>query len=531
MLARSILLPVLCLLLLAGCMADPDNQGFAVDDPSREGELMYEGESTLYMLPNSMEQLRVRYLSLDGRPVAGAQLEFAFLGLSGSSFLPTAMPVTDGEGLATTTLSVGSSPPQSFQVRVSAQGAEPLFIDVKVVDATTVLLSVAAKYDGMRIVESRTVSKIAGRTCAEALEANVLGDPSITYEDKDYRPVFELGAGVSYAVLAWGRDSTNAKITVGCEEFAAPITDDEAAAHADVEVHMADIPMAPAAKPYPFTLDLDVSVSVARLGAAMRARAAADFPVGEGRVFQGDYYAGALRDQLVADGEDEAAADLAARRTEVAEQLELALQADERGLAAYVNRIAERAEELGAFIKLDVVYGIGVAEDVPMSITLAMVRARNAMATETLMLDKLGALDIKTLSIDQPLGGYGKALISALAVSEESALAEVAGCDVVSAFIADDVVLAPACDEDCQRATCERARASLRVSVAMDLLSFDVTHPNIGLRGVLFAHDRFEDDGLIDDLGPATLTGNWGIADASDPVTGEVPEPPTELLR
>jgi hypothetical protein len=46
----------------------------------------------------------------------------------------------------------------------------------------------------------------------------------------------------------------------------------------------------------------------------------------------------------------------------------------------------------------------------------------------------------------------------------------------------------------------------------------------------VFAHER-DGDGLVNDLGPATLMGNWGNAPDDDEVVGQVPTPVTSSVR
>ena len=539
MLARLILLVSALLALLgAGCSAAND-KGSPSEQPGPQGpHLENLGDDTLELLPGGMEMLKVRYLDGAGEPVAGQQVEFSFLGLSSSAFLPSERPVTDGDGIASTTLSIGSNPPSEFSVRVSAQGVDPLLIEVHVVDARIVYLTVEVSYYGERDVKSRSVTKIAAKSCEEALAAGVAGDVTLSYDDVKHRPVFELAPGVHYAILAWGRDRTNAKVAVGCTEFVAPVTPvtpkpQDPPPSADCSVELVDTATS---RSYELVLDLDVSASVERLEQAIRARADQDFPSSEGSTAQGAFFVQALEAELLAGGVDPSGKVPA----DYDLTLENALDAAGSGPGPYAHALADDVRAFGSHMKLHADYGIGGNVDVPMSIAVDMVYARNESDTVTLLLngkdgsyvpplasieavysDSWGALDVQALSLSQGLGDYGKAVMGALLEYEAQSFAGYIGCAVVEQRVASDV---PACDEECRAAMCERALNSLRMSLTMDLAAFDVSHPSLGLRGKLYAHDR-TDDGIVDDLGPADLSGNWGTAEESDSVSGRVLEP------
>jgi hypothetical protein len=539
MLARYFLFISVSLALFGvGCAAGDDLRDPSAQPGEEGGRLVNEGDTTLHVLPNGTEPITVRYLDDADEPVAGEQLEFSFLGVSGSAFLPTERPVTDSDGRATTTLSIGSNPPPEFSVRVSAQGVEPLLIKVYVVDAKTISLSVEAHYLGERDVESRTVSKLAQKTCSEALAAGVAGDVTFSYDDPEHRAVFELAPGVHYAILAWGRDSTNAKVAVGCGEFSAPV--DPKALHPALRVELNDIPMSPASHSYELNLDLDVSLSVARLHDVIRSRADEDFPDSPDSTAQGDFFVQALEAELADRELDDTVP------AELGQKIETALDAANKGLAAYAYALADALSTFGSHVKLHANYGIGAAVELPMSIVIDLVHVRNEDDTVTLLLngkdsvyvpplasieasysDAWGALDVQALSLSQGLGGYGKAVIAALRANDPTMLDDHAGCMAVGKVLASQVAQ---CDEACRAATCERALANLRMTLRADLAAFDVSHPTIGLTGKLFVHDR-TDDGIVDDVGPADLSGNWGTSEVSDSVTGHVLAPVTTVVR
>jgi hypothetical protein len=412
---------------------------------------------------------------------------------------------------------------------------EPLLIQVLVVEAKPFALTVQVSYSGERDVKWRSVTKIASKSCDEALAAGVAGDITLSYDDEAHSPVFELAPGVHYAILAWGKDRTNAKVAVGCLEYLAPVTANKKDAHDTRDVELVDIPMSPASSSYELELDLDVSASVERLEQALRAAAEQDFPSGGDGHAQGALFVQAVQAEMLARGQDP---DTIPGDLDVT--LEGVLDAAQRGPRAYVEALASGVRTFGSHLKLHALYGIGAGAEVPMSFVVDMVYVRNESDTLTLLLngkdgsyvpplasisamysDRWGALDVQALSLSQGLGDYGKAVIAALLAHEPDELASASGCAAVQARVLSDV---PGCDELCAEAACERAFNSLRMGLIMDLAAFDVSHPSLGLRGKLYAHDR-TDDGLVDDLGPAELSGNWGTAEESDSVTGDVLAP------
>jgi hypothetical protein len=64
--------------------------------------------------------------------------------------------------------------------------------------------------------------------------------------------------------------------------------------------------------------------------------------------------------------------------------------------------------------------------------------------------------------------------------------------------------------------------------VELALADLDASGSAITLSGRVSAHDRSdEDEGAIDDLGPARLEGGWS---PSDPISGELREPARNAL-
>jgi hypothetical protein len=543
---RSAPLATLLLILCAlggGCA---DSSGGPISDfPDDDGDdgahLENAGADVVDVLPNGTAQLSVFYIDDYGSPLPGVPVEFALADPAGGSSLTPSTPVTGDDGSASTLLRVGSEPSvNKFRVRVSAAGVAPIYIQVMVDDVARVSVEVAVVYMGSRDVDMRTVTALPSVTCEQALAAGVSGDVTYTYGDEETVKTFELGPGLHYSLVAWGRDRTNAKVAEGCVGFDAPIVASMQMQEPE-SIELVDTPMR-LMNSYDLTLDLNVSASVARVREAVEAAAVAALPVTASP--EGDFYLDALDATLRAAGNTSAADALATRRgsEDLAGALAAELEAAAVGAAAYGEALGAAAASFGNRLEVRT-YGAG-ATDMAYMIEVRMVRARTGDGTDLLELsptfvvptamvdadysDTLGALVINTLWVELGLGSYGKALISALAAREQPPARAAGGCGVLAQFIADDGALGAACDASCRALVCDRALDTLDTASSNALTSLDAAHPTLGLSGQVWAHDR-DGDGLVDDLGPASLMGNWGTSE--DPVTGVVPTPVTSNLK
>jgi hypothetical protein len=534
---------LLVLLALGACSDSGPVSGVGDDDDGAdEGPyLENEGDEVVRLLPNGMTELSVRYIDAFGSALPGVPIEFAVTDPAGGSSLMPSMPVTDDEGRATTLLRVGSDPTtRSFDARVSADGVEPLFIEVRVGEVAGVAVVVEVAYQGARDVQKRTVTALPSVTCSEALAAGVSGELTYTFEGEETVKEFQLGPGLHYSVLAWGRDRTNAKVAEGCTEVDAPIKDE--LDPLELEVMLVDTPMKLQGS-YALTLDLDVSESVARVSGAIEAAVSEALPTTDAA--EGDFFLDALESTLRGAGNTAAADELAARRTGegLAGALQSSLDAAQHGVLAYATALAEAAATFGNRLEARTTYG---NSEMGMQVTVDMLRARTTDGTDGLDLgglitegmarieaqysDTLGALDIATLSLKLGLGSYGKALVAAIATRGEPGPRKEAGCEQLAAFVAADGALALACDASCAELACTSALDSVRAASSSALTPLDTAHDTIGLRGKVFAHER-DGDGIVNDLGPATLMGHWGKSDDADEVQGSVPAPVTSSVK
>src|SRR5262249_12483561 len=125
-------------------------------------------------------------------------------------FLVPDLATTDTNGVAGTRVMVGTTP-GVFQVRARAPGSNLVFFDIEVSAALSPTVSVWVVYDGLREISSRSAAVLPGLTCEQALSASKNGYQVRTVEGAEEALTFSLAPEVTYAVVAWGRDSTNAE--------------------------------------------------------------------------------------------------------------------------------------------------------------------------------------------------------------------------------------------------------------------------------------------------------------------------------
>ena len=165
--------------------------------------------------------------------MAFKDVQFALSGNAEGASLQFASVLTDAEGYAVNVLTAGGTV-SSFQVRASAGGADPVYFDVRVVQAARPALTLRVSYQGQRIFESYRISVINNMTCEQARQASADAvRVSYLLRPKDEGIVYPeaLGAGGTYIAFAWASDSTNSTLATGCSDFSPPIKDqaDEAA--------------------------------------------------------------------------------------------------------------------------------------------------------------------------------------------------------------------------------------------------------------------------------------------------------------
>jgi hypothetical protein len=511
---------------------------------------------TLQVLPGGMITLAVRYESTEFA-VAGKTVEFAVItpeyseGVAADSDAAVAPPPgaalsrpstpTDAEGTAETLLTVGSTL-GTFQVRARVEGVEPVFFTIEVTEAAQPTLKVHVEYDGLRTLAAYSATAIRDGICGKVeVDGTSTGAEVRTVNLPTNQLNFTLG-NHDYAILAWGRDATNATQAVGCTQLKAnEATEDDDEAARIVEVPLTDRKMR-LQGPYPIELVLSLDASLKRLGELVTERATLGLPDSDHP--EADLYLDAVQQVLSDNGEGSKADQVeAARSSELASSLETAL--GESGYAAAALALTDVLEDVGNSLAVQASFAVG-APGVPLSLTVNALVARSnegkvafdlmaisgnsaPAATITAEYDDLRAqVDVTALGISLPLGTYGRALIDANAQVDPkwyvTRLAGPAGCAALSSWLASEPALqeggAPLCDGACASQVCETVLGDLVSSVQTEFLRLDVEHPAINLGGAISAHNRLGDERStsaepvfkVDDLGPSTLKGNWGKA-------------------
>ncbi len=181
--------------------------------PTRYLEL--EGESSLMLVFGDEARILVRYLDENRAPITGGIVTFALAGGAHDSSLLGLDGITQSEGVAETTLMAGSTR-AAFRVRVTAEGADPLWVDVAVGDEGFGQLEVTTTYEGEREPQLG-VAVFAGLTCDDELTMETRGDWYRIVESVE-EPVTFIGlpAGATFAVAGIGEGPMGDLLAYGC---------------------------------------------------------------------------------------------------------------------------------------------------------------------------------------------------------------------------------------------------------------------------------------------------------------------------
>ncbi len=491
------------------------------------GGLVVLGSPSIVVAPRGAADIRVAYFDEAGAPVAGTVVEFALEGDAPAVSLSSGEEQSNLDGEASVRLTAGSDS-ASFRLRANAAGAEPVYVDVRVLESAVRKARVVALYDGLRALATRGVTELPGLGCDAALELRMQGEPGASYEDPSGSVSFDLGPGLHYAFVGSGRDATGALLAEGCAEIDVPA--DGRMSILPVAIELRDRPLTLAGS-YEVTLGLDVAASAARAAqTAMRGGLA----LLSGTQTQGaDFFLDAIdasaRQALRIAEADE----LLANRGALAASLEFKLEEERVGPASFLLSLGALIEYHGSALALEAAYGVTSVPGVPMSISLTAMESRTlngghgALAYDVRSLppahiaaqydDARAVIAVETLGVQLGLGTYAGRLLDALE-ARDGALAkqlrEWSGCDELVAWASDRALVRKACDAGCVRGACGTAIQMLQTQARAALAGLDVDHPSIGVRGELRVVDR-DEDGIVDEIGAATFEGSWGQAPAA----------------
>ncbi len=489
------------------------------------GRILIESESALTLMYGQSSDVLVRYLE-GSAPRSGVELGFALSGNANDADLMSLDVVTGADGRAQTTLVAGSVS-SAFRLRVSAERAPPAFVDVSVSDAGFGGLSVTASYEGARAEPARRVITVYAEVGCDPMggfPASAVARQVTLEDDAETEVVFNtLPSGLSYTVVGVVEGSTGAALATACADGVDVAPD----AVTPVRLAFIDAALDPAGT-YAIELELSADAFAAVAGRGIDAGVAMG---GAGADDFLDALEQELRDRgFVADADGLAAERVSgALTTSLEEQLTAASADPSEALRRFFARLLELFTEVrvGGPLQLgfdDTVAATGVWDAQTLEIGAPLAPdgvppiALDPTATGLDLAPVIGVawladsdeMEVASLSLALPLASLVSAAMQAAASDVASSpgadLRDVAGCGVLTSWVAASATLSPVCDAACADAACLSA-----LSVALDAAQTAVTGEagldTITLRGRL---RMLDDDGdLTADRVGGTLAGTW----------------------
>jgi hypothetical protein len=529
---RITLLSLFTLLLGCSSATSPSADRTLDTEDASVAMLSVEGERAMTMLPNAVRELSVRYRDAQGVYAAGAQVEFALTGAApgssgaapGSSLNPP-RAVTDAQGVARTRLRVGSTPGE-LSVRASASNADPVYMNVSVLSAQPATLSASVRYTGARKLASYSVTAIEGLSCDEALDDGGPGEVVHTFQSPSEVVRFDLESGLPTAVVAWGRDQTGAKLARGCASFV-PTGAGNPSASVMVPLENTIVRWD---RELTLQIELDASDPTRRL--AENASAAVErslVPTGVASTFaESDYLIATLASVL------RVSTLSASTRNELSIALQGVLKQNAVGPRAVGRSVGELLKRTGAGLLVETSYApeaalgpitrvSALAQDGVQVLQLAMLPKADISASFE---PASAQLQIAELRVQLGLGEYALSLLRAAQADPDSTPGSqfdaASGCrTVIGPWLAARPELAAESDRAALGiAACEQAIDRLVADIASSFSALNAVSPTLRLAGTVPVQDRTEDE-RVDDLGPAEVSGTWGVS----AVRGEVRVP------
>lgn len=498
----------------------------APNDQAPTTSLVIQDSAGIDVVAGTTQALRVRYVGLPNQqPLADAVVEFGLTGAADGASLQSALATTDAHGFAEMTLVAGGTV-AAFRVRASAEGATPVYFDVNVVAAQRPALTIDVTYDGQRPIETRSVSILDNMKCEQFAQRNNSADVKVAYmvaapeQSIDYKE--QLGAGRTYAVVAWGSDATNSKLATGCVAFTAPVTDDADQAAVTLTVPLHDLKLDLAAR-YAVSLTLDAHAALAAL--STRSRSIVDAQLPQSATPQASFLLDLLPSQndFATARKDlglDAALEASLTQTKTgplrAAEAWASLVADEGGACTIEGQLTSVDMGAGGFsFAVDRVLSIR-SGTVAKEIDLSAVPLRGAVGLSAAYSAARAAIDVQALKVPIGFGSYAVYLLNQVQASPDvqgRALADIAGCAELSRFVDARTAVFGAVSAQVA-GLCSAAVQKLRQQVAEDWTSLDSSRAAFQVGGSVFVHDR-DGEGSVDDLGPAVLSGDWATSGAS----------------
>lgn len=499
------------------------------------------GERSFRLVAGAEIGIRVRLLGRDGRPIAHAPVAFALIGRAQDASLAELTVTTDAEGMAANTLTAGEMV-ATFRVRVSAEGADDVYLDVAVSDAGFGMLAVEAPYTGARVVAQRVLTAQAEARCgAEVTD----GDPMLTLTDADEAVFIALPAETRYAVSAVASGADGTVLARGCVDEIQVEADGEVRA----TVEFGDEPLQPAGT-FDLEATLDTTAPAESLVEALEEAvvslvldvAGDAHALTPGAALLLDSLDDTLRSEPYSDrpGMTDLADAIEAERAvpttmpTLDESLQLALETGGHGPEPVIERLAGAVTESLSRTKLaaQVMFDRD-GKDLPMAWRALRVDAVpvpervNVPTVDLSMLDDdavaeadfraaKDAVEIVEVRFRLSFGALAAQSLRAMASGEggiETELLDDLGCDVFRVWRETQSVGPDVCHGPCMRAACERALARMLAAAELAWGTVDEQRARVRLHGTLALED--EDGDLdVERIETDLLWGDWEAASA-----------------
>jgi len=485
-------------------------------------------EPSITLLFGETRQFRVLYTEADGTPIPHATLSLAFVGRAHDSSLASLDIVTADDGTATGAV-LGGRVAAAFSIRVAADRAASLHINVSVSDAGFGGLDVRTRYSGVRPVTGRVVAVFAATSCTDPLVATGMGDRTVTLAEGDEEArFFALPAGLEYAVLARGVGPTGETLAQACIDGILIEADRDAV----VPVTLQDLPILVDGT-YAAELRFVTTAPSATLTSTLGAAGSAPVALAGS---DANMLLDALATHLRSSGEI-AGADALATARETGD-LERSLQANLDGMAVgptaasaqLADLVGSRAELMEIAGSLTIEFGTATVDwstaglstrsgdpDASRLVIDLPSLGGTPMVTIDALLDLDRArMDVSELVAPIPLGSLGRGVLTALTLERgldgtAALMLDSGGCGVLGTWGGDQPVIASVCDSDCLLVACKVALETIAEAMLAALIDLDVERSQIVVAGEVTLVDEIGDL-RVDSLQAEGLTGFWRAA-------------------
>lgn len=518
------------LAILTGCGVTVVNVdgGPPTDGGGPAGELELLSEPSLLLTFEETAEIEVRYTE-GGRPVGGEQLRVVLEGRANDAQVGELTLITAGDGRARVTLTAPTGT-SVFRLRVSAERASPVHVDVSVGDAGFGGLVVGAIYSGTRVEYARRIIQVFADTTCDLPEGST---PSrqVTVEDMAQPEVMfrTLPAGLLYTVVGTVEGSAGTPLATACVDGVEIVVD----AETRVDFSFIDAPLAPAGSyevEVALRADAFAELEIAAVDAG-RAYVATSMTTGG--------YLDALEAELRDGGHTAEADGLAMERGIVEPSLEARLMGSGADVSEAVRLFFARLLELlgtvrvrgpfdlvpegdalGATFEPDALaVGSEVPDGTPPLVIDPMMAGLTLSSSVTLAPAVGDAVRVEPINVVLLVGALMSGAMWSASADPTSApgadLRSAAGCAAFGLWIAESPTLSPVCDTACADRACMSAVAGA-LSAAETALTAGDTPDTLSLSGEVAL---FDDDGdLRVDRMEGALLGAWSGAAAVVPV-------------